>query len=300
VSSDYDSLLAKVIAHHADRGVAALRIARAMRTARITGVRTNANTLAAIMTEPDFRAGNTPTAYLDEHREVLADQGPAGDDRLALLCGAVFADEQRNRGADRVAGFAPSGWRNLWTQGQRRTWLSDDEPHQIEYVVNGSSIEVRVGPWPEPQPDGSLAPDDRRVVNVRLLQRMPDRQVVELDGRRHVVTVSVDDELARTSSPAGSITWTRPVKWVDHDADEAGSGPVCPLPGTVIALHVEAGQFVVDGQLLMVVEAMKMEHKITAHGDHIVAAVHFAVGDRVDTGDLLVALAPADGGAEHG
>ena len=300
VSSDYDSLLAKVIAHHADRGVAALRIARAMRTARITGVRTNANTLAAIMTEPDFRAGNTPTAYLDEHPEVLADQGPAGDDRLALLCGAVFADEQRNRGADRVAGFAPSGWRNLWTQGQRRTWLSDDEPHQIEYVVNGSSIEVRVGPWPEPQPDGSLAPDDRRVVNVRLLQRMPDRQVVELDGRRHVVTVSVDDELARTSSPAGSITWTRPVKWVDHDADEAGSGPVCPLPGTVIALHVEAGQFVVDGQLLMVVEAMKMEHKITAHGDHIVAAVHFAVGDRVDTGDLLVALAPADGGAEHG
>ncbi len=50
---------------------------------------------------------------------------------------------------------------------------------------------------------------------------------------------------------------------------------------------------VVDGQLLMVVEAMKMEHKITAHGDHVVAAVHFAVGDRVDTGDLLVGLAAA-------
>jgi propionyl-CoA carboxylase alpha chain len=67
------------------------------------------------------------------------------------------------------------------------------------------------------------------------------------------------------------------------------------LPGTVIAVHVEQGQSVVDGQLLMVVEAMKMEHKITAHGAHVVAAVHFAVGDRVDTGDLLVALAAPEG-----
>ena len=61
----------------------------------------------------------------------------------------------------------------------------------------------------------------------------------------------------------------------------------------MIAVHVEAGERVVDGQLLMVVEAMKMEHKITAHGDHVVAAVHFVVGDRVDTGDLLVRLEAA-------
>jgi propionyl-CoA carboxylase alpha chain len=291
VSSDYDSLLAKVIAHHADRGVAALRIARALRTARIAGVTTNANTLAAIMVEPDFRAGDTPTAYLDEHPSVLTDAGPVGDDLLALLCGAVFADEQRNRRSDAVTGFAPSGWRNLRTRGQRRIWLLGDQEHQLEYVLSGQSAEVRVGPWPEPLPDGSLPEDLRRCAEVRLLQRSADRQVVELDGRRHVVSVVVDDRHARTSSPVGSITWTRPVTWVDHDADEAGSGPVCPLPGTVIAVHVEAGQSVVDGQLLMVVEAMKMEHKITAHGDHVVTAVHFGVGQRVDTGDLLVGLA---------
>jgi len=299
VSSDYDSLLAKVIAHHADRGVAALQIARAMRTARISGVNTNANTLAAIMAEPDFRAGATPTAYLDEHPDVLMDAGPVGDDRLALLCGAVFADELRNRTADGITGFAPSGWRNLRTHGQRRTWLLGEQEHQIEYVLTGSSAEVRFGSWPEPLPDGSLPDDNRRVAQVRLLQRSSTNHVVELDGRRQVVEVTVDDEQARTSSRAGSITWRRPVRWVDHDADEAGSGPVCPLPGTVIAVHVEAGQSVVDGQLLMVVEAMKMEHKITAHGDHVVSAVHFALGDRVDTGDLLVALdAPHEDGAD--
>ena len=77
---------------------------------------------------------------------------------------------------------------------------------------------------------------------------------------------------------------------MDHDDVAAGGGPICPLPGTVIAVHVAAGDQVVDGQLLMVVEAMKMEHKIVAAVASTVTEVRFAVGDRVDSGDLLVAL----------
>jgi propionyl-CoA carboxylase alpha chain len=290
VSSDYDSLLAKVIAHHADRGVAALQIARSLRTASLAGVRTNAASLAAIMNEPDFRAGATPTAYLDEHPDVLAATGPDGDDQLAQLLAAVFADEQRNRAADQVTGFVPSGWRNLRTRGQRRTWLLGDSPHQVEYVIGGGSAEVRVGPWPEPAADGTLPADERRLATVRLLHRAPDRHVVELDGRRYAVDVDHRGATIETRSSAGALEWVRPERWVDHDAELEGGGPICPLPGTVIAVHVEAGQTVADGELLMVVEAMKMEHKITAVGDHVVAEVRFAVGDRVDTGDLLVAL----------
>ena len=69
-----------------------------------------------------------------------------------------------------------------------------------------------------------------------------------------------------------------------------GSGPVAPLPGTVIAVAVEAGQNVEVDQVLMVVEAMKMEHQITAPAAGVVSEVRFAVGDRVDMGDLLVVL----------
>jgi biotin carboxyl carrier protein len=89
------------------------------------------------------------------------------------------------------------------------------------------------------------------------------------------------------------VVWTRAPRFVDHDAEVAGGGPVCPLPGTVIAVLVEAGQSVVQGAVLMVVEAMKMEHKITAAADSIVTDVHFAVGSRVDQGDLLVSLEAA-------
>lgn len=314
VSSDYDSLLAKVIAHHPDRDVAASQIARALRGACITGIRTNLDALAAIMDEPDYRAGRTPTSYLDQHPEVLTATGFAPDDRLAHFLAAVFTIERANRSDDHRTGFAPSGWRNLRTRGRRRTLVCDGEvepapggftrgthrgvPMTAEYVfrrpaAGGVRIaDVLVGAPPEIDESGTLAGDDRRACVVRFLAADDDVQVLEIDGVRRRIVVRQSGERVSTADHSGSLDWQQPPQFADHDADEAGSGPVCPLPGTVISVHVEADDTVGDGQLLMVVEAMKMEHRITAHGDHIVGAVHFAVGDRVDTGDLLVSLEP--------
>ncbi len=78
--------------------------------------------------------------------------------------------------------------------------------------------------------------------------------------------------------------------FVDHEVEVDSGGPVCPLPGTVIAVHVNQGDSVTEGQLLMVVEAMKMEHRIVAAHASTVEQVLFGVGDRVDSGDLLVRL----------
>ncbi len=290
ISPEYDSLLAKVIAHGPSRSDAARRLARVLRSAQVTGVRTDLPYLADILSEPDFLAAKTTTAYLAEHAEVLGGRGPDGSDRLALLLGAVFAVEQRDRAEDRVTGFAPSGWRNLPIQGQRQIWLLGDENLHVEYRMDGEAAVVQVGPWPEPLEDGTLVDDERREVAVRLLRREPRRQVLELDGQRRIIDVELDGRFAHTRSRAGALTWEQSPVFVDHDAEMVGGGPICPLPGTVIAVHVTAGQTVEDGDLLMVVEAMKMEHKITALGAATVTEVRFAVGDRVDSGDLLVAL----------
>ena len=294
ITPDYDSLLAKVIAHAPTRGEAVRRLARGLRIARISGVRTNLACLLAVLEEEDFAAARTPTNYLIRHPETLEGAGPTGDDRLALLLGAVFEADRAARAADAVTGFAPSGWRNLRIQGQRCIWSLDGEPHPIEYVLDGDEATVWVGPWPGVAEDGTLATDERRTASVRLLARAADRQVIELDGQRRAVDVSFDGEVAVTSGRAGSLTWRRLPRFEAPEAETAGAGPVCPLPGTVIAVHVVAGDRVVDGQLLMVVEAMKMEHKITAVGPAAVTGVPYAVGDRVDTGDLLVALEAAD------
>jgi propionyl-CoA carboxylase alpha chain len=318
ISSDYDSLVAKVIAHAPTRVEAARRLARTLRGSQITGIRTNVDSLVAILGERDYLAADTPTAYLDEHPEVLAPLGPAGDDRVALLIGAVFALEAERRSADRATPFAPSGWRNLRTQGQRQVWIEPTGEHlHVEYVMrpdrlaDGStrwSASVWLGPWPQPDDTGALGVDERTERHVRLLDRHADGVAIEVDGRRcsvrteivhHPLGLDADGVGAvtvHTRSTAGALTLTRAPRFVLHDAQAEGAGPICPLPGTVIAVHVAAGDAVTDGQVLMVVEAMKMEHKILAAGDATVSEVRFAVGDRVDQGDLLVALDHGDHG----
>ena len=301
ISPNYDSLVAKVIEHGSDRATVCRRLATAMRTARITGVATNAAALAAVLTEPDFLAGAVSTAYLAEHPEVTRVTGPTDGDLLTHVIAAAVAGERHRRVADGVTGFAPSGWRNLATRGQRRSFEqvgSGDRPvHHVEYVVHDRRpgdvrYEFLVGPPPEAGPDGSPGADERRPVEV-VLVRSGDPggvTVFEHSGRRWVVAVDADGDLVHTHSVAGTVSFAAVRRFVDHDEAVLGGGPVCPLPGTVIAVHVAAGDRVEEGRLLMVVEAMKMEHKILAAGAATVTEVRFSVGDRVDSGDLLVAL----------
>jgi propionyl-CoA carboxylase alpha chain len=301
VSADYDSLLAKVIAHAPTRTQAAHTLARALRTSQVAGVRTNIEAMANVLLEPDFLAAATPTAYLVEHPEMMLHR-PLADGGVALLLGAVFALEQHDRATDAVLGFAPSGWRNVRTQGQRERWvdLTSGVEHHVEFVLHGRDrATVHLGPWPTPTEDGSLSPDERVRADVRLLDRTPTRQVVEVDGIRTLVDVRIEPSgsappsVVESRSPTGARSFERAPAFEVHDTDIGGGGPISPLPGTVIAVHVAVGDSVVEGQLLMVVEAMKMEHKITAPSDSTVGEVRFAVGDRVDTGDLLVALETA-------
>ncbi|MDE0804509.1 MAG: acetyl-CoA carboxylase biotin carboxylase subunit, partial [Acidimicrobiales bacterium] len=295
VTTDYDSLLAKVIVHAPTRGDAARRLARALRSAWIAGVATDVPALVAILTERDYLAAETPTSYLDEHPDVATSTGPVGDDRVALLLGAVFANEYRSRTTDRTTGFAPSGWRNLRTIGQRQTWTDGETAEHVEYAMHGrDAAEVRIGPWPAPTDDGSLSPEERRVVEVRLFERSGSTQIIEVDGVRHRIDVLSSGDTVHVRSAAGSATWTLEPRFVDHDLVDAGGGPTSPLPGTVLSVHVAAGDHVEDGGVLVIVEAMKMEHKICAVGDVTVAEVLFGEGDRVDAGDLLVRLETPD------
>lgn len=300
VTPYYDSLLAKVISVAPTRGQAVAQLRRTLQQSRIVGVATNINALIAILGEPDFLAARTPTSYLSTHEDLLSSAGPEGADRTAHLAALSMAADQAARSNAPVLGFAPSGWRNLRTTGQRQTWMMGDTAWPVELVRCGPDhAMLHMGPFPSPTEDGTLSPDERTAVSVRLLHANDDGVAVEVDGVRHGITVQLTSAgdpndpaavSAVTSGAAGSLAWVRPPRFVEHAAEQMGSGPVCPLPGTVIAVHVEAGQVVADGELLMVVEAMKMEHQITAVGSATVTEVRFGVGDRVDSGDLLVVL----------
>ena len=198
-------------------------------------------------------AGRLSTGYLVDHPEVTMAQGPAGAELDAHLIAIALHDEYRNRAADPVTGFAPSGWRNLRTRDQRRTYVRADEEYRIEYRVAPDVVRVRLGPWPEPGPDGALPHDDRPASDVRPVRVQPTGAgsaiavVFEAFGRRWSVEVADDGAVVRARSRAGTTELVRPPRFADHDATDGGSGPVSPLPGTVLAVHVAAGDLVVDG-----------------------------------------------------
>ncbi len=329
VSADYDSLLAKVIAHAPTRDRAARVLGRSLATSQIAGVRTNLDLLADICADPDFLAADTTTDFLTSAPRGRVQRNTPHD--VALLLGAVIAVGHDDRRRDATTGWAPSGWRNLRTQGQRQVWEDDRGVEvRVEYVVDERwtpdgterTVEAALGPWPLPGTDGVLSADERDRVVVRVVASAGDEHILEIaerstngdgpqrDGTARAYTIrtaiegrrgasaadrSLDPVTVHTVSATAARSWTLRPRFELHDLDAVGAGPISPLPGTVIAVHVAPGDEVTDGQVLMVVEAMKMEHKITAHGDAVVGEVRFAVGDRVDTGDLLVALEPRSG-----
>ena len=138
-------------------------------------------------------------------------------------------------------------------------------------------------------------PDDtRRRADVRFISRSADQQVLEIDGVYHRCAIGIDGDSVYVTSTSGSRSFVQLPRFSESESEAIGGGPICPLPGTVISVAVADGEVVVEGQTLMVVEAMKMEHKIVAAADATVTEVHFAVGDRVDQGDLLVSLEQID------
>ena len=290
VTTNYDSLLAKVIAVGRDRATALSVAADAMRRADIAGVRTNADSLIAILTEDEFATGSVDTGYLDRHPEVLNGVRPEPLDIEAHLVSVVLHRAAEHRRADQRWGFAPSGWRNLATRGQRVTMVElggdEDVEHEVEYrFIGNDSWEFKLGEWPKADAEGVLSDDGRRTAVIRCVG-----SAIEIDGRRTSPAVTRDGDGWRVSGFSGRTLWRELPRFAQHDADLAGSGPVAPLPGTVIDVRVTVGDVVEADQVLMVIEAMKMKHQISAPAASTVTEVRFAVGDRVDMGDLLVEL----------
>jgi propionyl-CoA carboxylase alpha chain len=293
VGADYDSLLAKVIAWAPDRDGAAATLARALRSSTVIGVRTDLAMLAATLQEPDFLSGSVDTGYLDDHPDVLAARLPDGEERVASLVAAVLADRSAARRADHHWGFAPAGWRNLAVQGQRATWRDEatgDEEHVEVCTARDGTTTILFGAPPAPDESGALGADERRRAVVDAVAHDDGTCTVAVDDRRRTVRVEALQGGQLVQGNAGTAWWRPLPRFTEHDGAAAGAGPVAPLPGVVLAVHVAEGDQIGENTPMVVLEAMKMEHVIRAATDGTVATVHVAVGDRVDAGQLLVEL----------
>ncbi len=263
VSPYYDPMLAKVIAYGPDRTAVARRLAGALERATIHGVGTNRELLAWILRHPAFLAGDTDTAFFEKHGV-----GAGPDDavvRVSALA-AALADAAGRAAPVRV----PSGWRNLASQPQRKSYRVGDVVHEVAYRHTRDGLVV----------DG----------NITLLDSSSERVVLEVDGVRRSFDVAAYDGITCVDSSLGSVA-LHPVERFVDPADQVAAGSlVAPMPGTVIRVGVAVGDVVKQGQPLLWLEAMKMEHTIAAPADGVVGELKVEAGQQVEVGAVLAVV----------
>lgn len=271
VSIFYDPMLAKVISYAPTRRRAAGLLADALARTRLHGVRTNRDLLVNVLRHSAFLHGATDTAFFDTHglAELAA---PAGDERSAALAmvAAALADAAANRATATVFAAAPSGWRNLSSGHQVRRYRSaDGEEHLVRYRFGRAGVEL-------PEHAG-----------VALVSATPAEVVLRVDGVDRPFAVARHDEQVFVDSPLGAVALTALPRFPDPDAAVARGSLIAPMPGAVVRVGAAVGETVTAGQPLVWLEAMKMEHTLTAPGDGVLAELNAAPGQQVEVGTVL-------------
>jgi len=304
VSPFYDPMLAKVIAHGDDRAEAAGRLAAALTVMRVDGVTTNADSLVAILRSPGFAAGDTTTAFLDEHPELLAPRVPADVRRRHLVTCAVALLEPE--GINGRPADPARGWRNVGGAPEVVSVRYRDGADEIVTTLARSWGREGAAYWIALDTDGpvtaaqTIAADPRfERVTARLESehRWPQPEVrparLEVDGVRRSVECGVGTDHVIVESDGVRTHYDVVAPWAGSAHGDAGGGPSTPVPGTVTHVAVAVGDAVEAGAALVVLEAMKMEHTIRADEDGVVAEIHVSVGQSVDAHTVVVTLTPA-------
>ena len=279
VGSDYDPMLAKVIAHAVDRPAALRALDRALADTAVLGVTTNLEFLRFLLADPDVVAGRLDTGLLDRRTTDFAPLQP-GDDELIAAAAYKWLHSWPEPAGNLWA--VPSGWR-----------IGQHSPTTVRLHAGERTDHVYL--TGTPQAATAVVEDGESRTLTASLDR--DRLVVTLDGLRIDYVVAATDGqiwLAR----AGRTAVVDEVREAPVRPDDEHSGDaelVSPMPGSVVAVGVEDGATVEAGAVVVAVEAMKMEHALTAPVDGVVALL-VAVGDQVKVGQALARITAGGAG----
>ncbi|HAQ44059.1 MAG: acetyl/propionyl/methylcrotonyl-CoA carboxylase subunit alpha [Acidimicrobiales bacterium] len=281
VSVEFDPMLAKVISHAPTRSEAALKLALALERTRLHGVVTNRDFLVATLRHEEFLAGNTTTDFISRV-EISGQRVPSDCELEDASIAVALVSQQLNRNSATSLAFMPSGFRNSSMPSQQMLLLNDDREVQVNYRPRrDGSFEVSIG-------------DSEETKTARLISLDGDRFEIQLDDVRAAGHAVKFGNRWYVDIPAGSLNFVEKSRFPEPDSADVEGGLTAPMPGKILAINISEGDSVETGQLLVLMEAMKMEHQIVAAFDGSVSEVRVAVGDQVDNGELLVVIASED------
>ncbi len=277
VDVNFDPLLAKVISHARTRTEAASILALALERLHVGGVTTNRDFLVATLRHERFLDGDTTTDFIDrcqpERRLAL------NNDELnwASTAGALWLQGENRSNAD-VLSTLPSGWRNARLPAQRTSLRWGDQTITVDYRARRN---------------GSF--DVGHDVHARVHEWSADLIDLEVNARRARQRVTRSHDALFVQSVRGTVAFEILARFVAPGAELEVGGLNAPMPGVVIDVRVEVGQAVEAGDTLVVMEAMKMEHVISAPDAGTVSAIFVTTGQQVDSGAVLLTLDAPEG-----
>jgi acetyl-CoA/propionyl-CoA carboxylase biotin carboxyl carrier protein len=278
VGSDYDPMLSKVIAHGSDRGEALTKIDAALSHTAVLGVQTNIEFLRFLLADERVRAGDLDTALLDERLAAFAPLTAPDDVLVAAGLYRQWALSVRARAASGNPWAAPTGWRIGGTPAPVRTALRT--------TARSETVSV----WG--QPEAARVQVGRGDIRSGSVQVDEGRMWVTLDGLRREYHWAEADRHLWIADQRG--TWhlrEAEEHKIHRAAGERRAEILSPMPGSVIALQVASGDEVCEGDVVVIVEAMKMEHSLAAPLSGR-TEVLVSVGDQVNVDQVLVRLIP--------
>ncbi|KUJ69843.1 acety-l/propionyl-CoA carboxylase subunit alpha [Streptomyces albus subsp. albus] len=273
VSAYYDPMLAKVIVWAPSRREAVRGLARALERARVHGLVTNRELLVRSLRHPEFAAGRVHTGFYELYLGELT----GGDERAGEFAAvaAALADAAGNRAAGPVAARL-GGWRNLPSEPQAKSYRLEPggRVHEVRYRWGRHGLEVVDGPV--------------------VVAAEPGLVVLEIDGVARRFSVARYGDRVEVDGGLGACSLGVLPRFPEPEADAAPGSLLAPMPGTVVrvAEGLAVGGRVAAGQPLLWLEAMKMEHKITAPAAGTLTALHAATGGQVEVGALLAVVEP--------
>jgi 3-methylcrotonyl-CoA carboxylase alpha subunit len=273
VSSYYDPMLGKIVAWSESRGGAIDLLRNALDEMELVGVTTNRVLLSSVLADSAFRSGAVATDFLKVRESALQfGDADASDQDVALA--AVWCASRRsetNALWEDSRGWRPASCgRTLWRFGSRVASVEFSPPNVYRVRAPGAEFPITVLAR---NTDSMQFECLGQVQRLRVFAADPQLHLFRAGRQVALSLIRTDDSLqAADSTEQGSL--------------------LTPLPGTIVALHVTAGQQVTRGTALVTVEAMKMEHTLKAPYDGIVSRLAFGLTDRVQAGAVLVELTP--------
>ncbi|MDQ8036519.1 MAG: acetyl/propionyl/methylcrotonyl-CoA carboxylase subunit alpha [Pedobacter sp.] len=268
VSVHYDPMMAKLIAWGENRTQAAARLCQALEQVRVAGVRHNAAFLARILANPAFLDAQLSTRFIEEQQDTLLAKH---DDKLNLLLLAAISRFKKNRPA-------PSPWDAL---AHFRIGAADSGSSKIE--LKGQVYDVNLTPLAA----GHYRYQYESQAGECALHIQGNTAELNRDGKRYRYTLSRRSDGLDVFNHGEHYELKTAQRQGGNATAQDDQHYNAPMNGRIVSVNVENGSTVKAGDTLLVMEAMKMEHRIRAHHDGLVTAIAVAAGELVSEGQTL-------------